>query len=108
MYLTLLTSKGGISMNVRPLRDRILVKRLEEEEQRVGGIIIPDTAKEKPQQGKGVAAGTGRLTDEGKILPLDVKAGDRILFGKYSGTEIKLDGEEYLIVREDEVLGILD
>ncbi len=95
-------------MNVRPLRDRILVKRLEEAEQRVGGIIIPDTAKEKPQQGKVVAAGTGRVTDEGKILPLDVKAGDRILFGKYSGTEIKLDGEEYLIVREDEVLGILD
>ena len=95
-------------MNVRPLRDRILVKRLEEEEQRVGGIIIPDTAKEKPQQGKVVAVGTGRVTDEGKVLPLDVKAGDRILFGKYSGTEIKLDGEEFLIVKEDEVLGILD
>jgi chaperonin GroES len=95
-------------MNVRPLRDRILVKRLEEEEQRVGGIIIPDTAKEKPQQGKVVAAGTGRITDEGAVLPLDVKAGDRILFGKYAGTEIKLDGEEYLIVREDEVLGILE
>ena len=95
-------------MNVRPLRDRILVKRLEEEEQRVGGIIIPDTAKEKPQQGKVVAAGTGRISDEGKLIPLDVKAGDRILFGKYAGTEIKLDGKEYLIVREDEVLGILD
>jgi len=95
-------------MNVRPLRDRILVKRLEEEEQRVGGIIIPDTAKEKPQQGKVVAAGTGRITDEGQVLPLDVKTGDRILFGKYAGTEIKLDGEEYLIVREDEVLGILE
>ncbi|MBE3134762.1 MAG: co-chaperone GroES [Acidobacteria bacterium] len=95
-------------MNVRPLRDRILVKRLEEEEQRVGGIIIPDTAKEKPQQGKVVAAGTGRISDEGKVIPLDVKAGDRILFGKYAGTEIKLDGKEYLIVREDEVLGILD
>jgi chaperonin GroES len=95
-------------MNVRPLRDRILVKRLEEEEQKVGGIIIPDTAKEKPQQGKVVAAGTGRVTDEGQVLPLDVKAGDRILFGKYAGTEIKLDGEEYLIVREDEVLGILE
>jgi chaperonin GroES len=108
MYLTRFTSEGGISMNVRPLRDRILVKRLEEAEQRVGGIIIPDTAKEKPQQGKVVAAGTGRVTDEGKILPLDVKTGDRILFGKYSGTEIKLDGEEYLIVREDEVLGILE
>jgi chaperonin GroES len=95
-------------MNVRPLRDRILIKRLEEEEQKVGGIIIPDTAKEKPQQGKVVAAGTGRVTDEGQVLPLDVKAGDRILFGKYAGTEIKLDGEEYLIVREDEVLGILE
>jgi len=95
-------------MNVRPLRDRILVKRLDEGEQRVGGIIIPDTAKEKPQQGKVVAAGTGRITDEGQVLPLDVKAGDRILFGKYAGTEIKLDGEEYLIVREDEVLGILE
>jgi len=95
-------------MNVRPLRDRILVKRLEEEEQRIGGIIIPDTAKEKPQQGKAVAVGTGRVTDEGKVVPLDVKAGDRILFGKYAGSEIKLDGEEYLIVREDEVLGILD
>ena len=94
-------------MDVRPLRDRILVKRLEEEEQRVGGIIIHDTAKEKPQQGKVVAVGTGRVTDEGKVLPLDVKAGDRILFGKYAGSEIKLDGEEYLIVREDEVLGIL-
>ncbi len=94
-------------MNVRPLRDRILVKRLEEEEQRVGGIIIPDTAKEKPQQGKVIAVGSGRITDEGKVLPLDVKAGDRILFGKYSGSEIKLDGEEYLIVREDEILGIL-
>ena len=97
-----------MSMNVRPLRDRILVKRLEEEEQRIGGIIIPDTAKEKPQQGKAVAVGTGRVTDEGKIVPLDVKVGDRILFGKYAGSEIKLDGEEYLIVREDEVLGILD
>ncbi len=94
-------------MNVRPLRDRLLVKRLEEEEQRVGGIIIPDTAKEKPQQGKVVAAGSGRLSDEGKVIPLDVKVGDRILFGKYAGSEIKLDGEEYLIVREDEVLGIL-
>jgi chaperonin GroES len=95
-------------MNVRPLRDRILIKRLEEEEQRIGGIIIPDTAKEKPQQGRAVAVGTGRITDEGKVVPLDVKAGDRILFGKYAGSEIKLDGEEYLIVREDEVLGILD
>jgi chaperonin GroES len=95
-------------MSVRPLRDRILVKRLEEDEQRVGGIIIPDTAKEKPQQGKVVAVGTGRVNDDGKVFPLDVKAGDRILFGKYAGSEIKLDGEEYLIVREDEVLAVLE
>jgi chaperonin GroES len=95
-------------MNVRPLRDRILVKRLEEDEQRVGGIIIPDTAKEKPQQGKVVAVGSGRVNDDGKVFPLDVKAGDRILFGKYAGTEIKLDGEEYLIVREDEVLAVFE
>jgi len=95
-------------MNVRPLRDRILVKRIEEAEQRVGGIIIPDTAKEKPQQGRVVAAGNGRVTDDGKVLPLDVKAGDTILFGKYSGTEIKLDGEEYLIIREEEVLGVVE
>jgi len=94
-------------MNVRPLRDRILVKRLEEQEQKVGGIIIPDTAKEKPQQGKVVAAGTGRMTDEGKVLPLDVKAGDTILFGKYAGTEIKIEGDEFLILREDEVLGVI-
>ncbi len=95
-------------MNVRPLHDRLLVKRLEEGEQRVGGIIIPDTAKEKPQQGKVVAAGNGRLTDEGKVIPLDVKVGDTILFGKYSGSEIKVDGEEYLIIREEEVLGVLE
>jgi chaperonin GroES len=95
-------------MKVRPLRDRILVKRIEEGEQRVGGIIIPDTAKEKPQQGKVVAAGSGRVNDEGKVIPLDVKAGDTVLFGKYSGTEIKLDGEEFLIVREDEVLAVFE
>ncbi len=99
---------GGKHMNVRPLHDRLLVKRLEEGEQRVGGIIIPDSAKEKPQQGKVVAAGNGRLTDEGKVLPLDVKVGDTILFGKYSGTEIKLDGEEHQIMRENEILAILD
>ena len=95
-------------MNVRPLRDRILAKRLEDQEQKVGGIIIPDSAKEKPQQGKVVAAGNGRVNDEGKTLPLDVKAGDTILFGKYSGTEIKIEGEEYLILREDEVLGVIE
>jgi chaperonin GroES len=95
-------------MNVRPLRDRLLVKRLEEQEQKVGGIIIPDTAKEKPQQGKVVAAGKGRITDEGKTVPLDVKVGDTVLFGKYGGTDIKLDGDEYLILREEEVLGVIE
>ena len=94
-------------MNVRPLHDRIIIQRLEEGEQRVGGIIIPDTAKEKPQQGKVIAAGTGKVKDDGTRQALDVKAGDRILFGKYSGQEIKLDGEDYLIMREDEVLGVL-
>ena len=95
-------------MKVRPLHDRIIVQRLEEGEQRVGGIIIPDTAKEKPQQGKVVAAGKGKAKDDGKVLPLDVKAGDTILFGKYSGQYIKIDGEEYLIMREDEVLAVLE
>lgn len=95
-------------MAVRPLRDRILVERVEEQEQRVGGIIIPDTAKEKPQQGRVVAVGKGRVNDKGDVFPLDVKEGDTILFGKYAGTEIKIDGKEYLIVREDEVLGIVE
>jgi chaperonin GroES len=95
-------------MKVRPLHDRILVQRIEESEQLVGGIIIPDTAKEKPQQGKVIAAGAGKTKDDGGRVPLDVKEGDRILFGKYSGQEIKLDGEEYLIMREDEVLAILE
>ena len=95
-------------MNVRPLHDRIIVQRLEEGEQKIGGIIIPDTAKEKPQQGKVIAAGSGKVKDDGNRTPLDVKAGDRILFGKYSGQEIKLDGEEYLIMREEEILGVLN
>jgi len=95
-------------MNVRPLRDRLLVKRIEEEEQRVGGIIIPDTAREKPQTAKVVAVGRGRVNDKGDVFPLDVKAGDYVLLGKYSGTEIKLDGEEYLIIREEEVLGVAE
>ena len=95
-------------MNVRPLHDRIIFQRLEEGEQKVGGIIIPDTAKEKPQQGKVIAAGTGKVKDDGKRTPLDVKTGDVILFGKYSGQEIKLEGEEYLIMREDEVLAVVD
>jgi chaperonin GroES len=94
-------------MTVRPLHDRILVQRLEEGEQMVGGIIIPDTAKEKPQQGKVIAVGNGKVKDDGTRIPLDVKAGDRILFGKYSGQDIKLDGDEYLIMREDEVLAVL-
>jgi chaperonin GroES len=89
------------------LHDRILVQRLEEGEQMVGGIIIPDTAKEKPQQGKVIAVGNGKVKDDGTRIPLDVKAGDRILFGKYSGQDIKLDGDEYLIMREDEVLAVL-
>ena len=95
-------------MNVRPLHDRLIVQRIEEGEQKIGGIIIPDTAKEKPQQGKVIAAGAGKTKDDGKRQPLDVKAGDLILFGKYSGQEIKLDGEEYLIMREDEVLAVLE
>ena len=95
-------------MNVRPLHDRIIVQRLEEGEQRIGGIIIPDSAKEKPQQGKVIAAGAGKVKDDGKRIALDVKAGDSILFGKYSGQEIKLDGEEFLIMREDEVLAVVD
>ena len=95
-------------MNVRPLHDRIIVSRIEEGEQKIGGIIIPDSAKEKPQQGKVVAAGSGKSKDDGKRVPLDVKAGDLILFGKYSGQEIKLDGEEFLIMREDEVLGVIE
>ena len=95
-------------MNVRPLRDRVLVTRLEEQEQRFGGIIIPDTAKEKPQQGKVVAAGSGRVNDKGSVQPLDIKVGDTVLFGKYSGTEIKIEGQDYLILREDEVLGVVE
>jgi chaperonin GroES len=94
-------------MNVRPLHDRIIVKRIEEQEQKVGGIIIPDTAKEKPQQGKVVAVGKGKVKDDGTIIALEVKEGDTILFGKYSGQEIKLDGDEFLIMREDEVLAVL-
>jgi chaperonin GroES len=95
-------------MKFRPLHDRIIVQRLDEGEQQIGGIIIPDSAKEKPQQGKVLAVGAGRITDEGKRIALDVEPGNLILFGKYSGQEIKLDGEEYLIVKEDEVLAIID
>jgi chaperonin GroES len=95
-------------MNARPLHDRLIVRRLEEGEQKSGGIIIPDTAKEKPQRGTVIAAGSGRVQKDGKRIPLDVKAGDMILFGKYTSQEVKLDGEEYLIMREDEVLAVID
>ena len=95
-------------MKVRPLHDRIIGRRIEEGEQKVGGIIIPDTAKEKPQQGKVIAVGKGKIEKDGKVTPLDVKAGDVVLFGKYSGQEIKIDGEEYLIMREEEVLGVIE
>ena len=95
-------------MNLRPLHDRILIKRIEEKEAVKGGIIIPDTAKEKPQEGEVIAVGNGKKTEDGNIIPLDVKAGDRILFGKYSGAEIKMDGQEFLILREEEVLGIIE
>lgn len=95
------------SLNVRPLHDRILVRRMAEEEKTAGGIIIPDTAKEKPQRGEVVATGNGRVTEDGKTLPLEVKSGDRILFSKYSGTELKLDGKEYLMMREEDVLGVI-
>jgi chaperonin GroES len=95
-------------MHIRPLYDRIVVKRVEEKEVKVGGLFIPDSAKEKPQEGEVIAVGQGKRNDDGKLIPLDVKAGDRILFGKYSGSDIKIDGQEYMIMREDEVLGILE
>ena len=95
-------------MKIRPLQDRVIVKRIEEEEKTKGGIIIPDTAKEKPQEGKVIAVGKGKVNDDGKVTPLDVKVGDKILFGKYSGSEIKLNGEEHLIMREDDILGIVE
>ena len=94
-------------INIRPLRDRLIIKRLNEEEKTKGGIIIPDSAKEKPQEAEVVAVGTGRLNEDGKVVPLEVKVGDRILFSKYSGSEIKLDGEEYLIIREDDIQAVL-
>jgi chaperonin GroES len=95
-------------VKIRPLQDRVIVKRIEEEEKSKGGIIIPDTAKEKPQEGKVVAVGKGKVNDDGKITPLDVKVNDRVLFGKYSGSEINIDGEELLIMREEDILGIID
>jgi chaperonin GroES len=95
-------------MNIRPLHDRIVVKRIESTENKIGGLFIPDSAKEKPQEGEVVAVGNGKRGEDGKVIPLDVKAGDRILFGKYSGSDIKIDGTEYMIMREDEVLGVLE
>ena len=97
-----------MTVKIRPLHDRLIVDRIEDTEQQVGGIIIPDTAKERPQQGKVIAAGKGKVRDDGSLTPLDVKAGDTVLFGKYSGQEIKLDGIEYLIMREDDVLGVIE
>jgi chaperonin GroES len=95
-------------MKIRPLQDRVLVKRIEEEEKTKGGIIIPDTAKEKPQEGKVIAVGKGKTNEDGKLIPLDVKVGDRILFSKYSGSDIKIDNEEHLIMREDDILGVIE
>jgi chaperonin GroES len=95
-------------MKIRPLQDRVMVKRLEEEQKTAGGIIIPDTAKEKPQKGEIIAAGPGKKDENGKLIPLDVKAGDKVLFSKYAGTEIKVEGEELLIMREDDVMGVIE
>jgi chaperonin GroES len=95
-------------MKIRPLHDRIIVERLEEETKTAAGIIIPDSAKEKPQQGNVIAVGKGKTTEDGKLLPLDVKVGDKVLFGKYAGTDIKIDGKEYLMMREDDVLGVVE
>jgi chaperonin GroES len=95
-------------VKIRPLGDRVLVKPLEKDKQERGGLIIPDTAKEKPQEGEIVAAGKGKTSDDGKLIPMDVKAGDKILYGKYSGTEIKIDGDEYLIMHQDDILGVLE
>lgn len=95
-------------LKIRPLQDRLIVRRLTDEEKTVGGIIIPDTAKEKPQEGEVIAVGNGKVLENGKVQPLDVKAGDKILFSKYSGTEVNVDGEDYLVVREDDVLGVIN
>ena len=95
-------------MKIRPLQDRILIKRVDEEQKTAGGIIIPDSAKEKPQEGRVVAVGNGKVSDDGKLRPLDVKKGDRVLFSKYAGSEVKLDGEEHMIIREEDVLGIIE
>jgi chaperonin GroES len=95
-------------VKIRPLQDRVIVKRIEEEEKSKGGIIIPDTAKEKPQEGKVIAVGKGKVNDDGKVMPLDVKVNDRVLFGKYAGSEINIDGDEHIIMREDDILGVIE
>ena len=95
-------------MNLRPLQDRIIVKRLEEETMTAGGLYIPDTAKEKPQKGEIIAVGKGKITEDGKVIPVDLKVGEKVLFGKYAGTEIKIDGADYLIMREDDILGVIE
>ncbi|MRR56548.1 MAG: co-chaperone GroES [Deltaproteobacteria bacterium] len=95
-------------MNLRPLQDRIIVKRLEEESMTAGGLYIPDTAKEKPQKGEIIAVGKGKITEDGKVIPVDLKVGDKVLFGKYAGTEIKIDGADFLIMREDDILGVIE
>jgi chaperonin GroES len=95
-------------MNLRPLQDRIIVKRLEEETMTAGGLYIPDTAKEKPQKGEIIAVGKGKVTEDGKLIPVDLKVGEKVLFGKYAGTEIKIDGVDYLIMREDDILGVIE
>jgi len=100
--------KGEENMKIRPLQDRVIVERLAEEEKTKGGIIIPDTAKEKPMEGKVIAVGKGRVAEDGKLIKLDVKAGDKVLFSKYAGTEVKIDGKEYLIMREDDILGVIE
>jgi chaperonin GroES len=105
--LSLINTKE-LEMNIRPLHDRIIVERLEEETITAGGLIIPDSAKEKPQQGKVVAVGKGKKADDGKIIAMDVKVGDRVLFGKYAGTEVKVDGKEYLMMREDDIMGVVE
>ena len=107
-YFKFFIEEGGVSMKIRPLNDRILVKRLEEEEKTAGGIIIPDSAKEKPAEGKIVAVGPGKLGDSGERTAIDLKVGDKVLFSKYGGTDVKFDGEDYLIMREDDILGVLE
>jgi chaperonin GroES len=106
--LTVVVPFGGMRMDIRPLHDRVVVKRIEETENMRGSLYIPDSAKEKPQEGEVVAVGKGKRSDDGKLIALDVQVGDRILFGKYSGSDIKIDGNEYLIMREDEILGVLE